>query len=121
MDSGGTIRRHLFLTYFGVGISLLWSHWVALSFMELLNPAFVILVVKITICVFPGIVGVYLLAVSEEKKRDLRNKLCNRLFGVSNAIPYPNFERTLLIIGILGLLLSGAAIWFFLISGMLGG
>jgi hypothetical protein len=27
----------------------------------------------------------------------------------------------LLIIGILGLLLSGAAIWFFLISGMLGG
>ena len=80
--------------------------------MELLNPAFVILVVKITVCVFPGIIGIYLLAISEEKKRDLRNKLCNRLFGVSNAIPYPNFERALMVIASLGLLLSAAAVWF---------
>ncbi|WP_110131398.1 hypothetical protein [Coraliomargarita sinensis] len=87
--------------------------------MELLNPAFVILIIKITICVFPGVVGIILLSMPEEKKRSFRNSLCNRLFGVSNAIPFPNFERALLIIGILGLLISGAATWFLLIAGML--
>lgn len=87
--------------------------------MELLNPGFVILCVKIAFCVLPGVFGIYLLSISEEKKRELRNALCNRLFGVSNAIPFPNFERALLIIGLLGLLLSGVASWFLLIAGML--
>lgn len=82
--------------------------------MELLNPGFVILLVKITICVLPGVLGIYLLSISEEKKRTLRNAFCNRAFGVSNAIPYPNFERALLVIGILGLLLSAAATWLIL-------
>lgn len=87
--------------------------------MELLNIGFVILLVKIAICVLPGVFGVFLLSISEEKKRELRNSFCNYLFGVSNAIPYPNFDRALLIVGILSLLLSALASWFLLIAGML--
>ena len=89
--------------------------------MELLNLTFVILLVKIAICVLPGVFGIYLLSISEEQKRTLRNALCNRLFGVSNAIPYPKFERTLLVIGILSILIAGAGAWFLLLSGMLEG
>ncbi|MFO8026112.1 MAG: hypothetical protein R6U56_00430 [Opitutales bacterium] len=87
--------------------------------MELLNPAFVILLVKITVSVLPGIVGVYLLIISEERKREHRNALCRRLFGVSNVIPLPSFERALLVISLLGLLISGVMVWFLLIAGML--
>lgn len=87
--------------------------------MELLNPAFIILLVKITVCVFPGIVGIYFLSMSEESKRSLRNSFCNRVFGVSNAISFSSFERSLWIIGILGILVSLAASWFLLISQML--
>jgi CHASE3 domain sensor protein len=86
--------------------------------MELLNPAFVILLVKITICVVPGVLGIYLMAMSEESKRALRNKLCNQIFGVSNAIQYTTFERALLVVGIVALLLSGVASWLLLIAGM---
>jgi hypothetical protein len=87
--------------------------------MELLNPAFVILLVKITVSVLPGILGIYLMIMSEESKRALRNRFCNGLFGVSNAILYTTFERALLIIGIVGLLFSAVASWFLLITGML--
>lgn len=87
--------------------------------MELLNPAFVILLVKITVSVLPGILGIYFMSISEESKRALRNSFCKRLFGVSNAISYPKFERALLIIGVVGLLISAAASWFLLIAGML--
>lgn len=87
--------------------------------MELLNPAFIILLIKITIVVLPGTIGIYFLSISEETKRSLRNSLCNRLFGVSNAIPFPTFERSLWIIAILGILISLAAAWFLLISKML--
>lgn len=87
--------------------------------MELLNLGFVILCVKVAICVLPGVFGIYLLSLSEERKRELRNSLCNRLFGVSNAIPMPNFERASLVVGILALLVSGVAAWFVLIAGML--
>ncbi len=86
--------------------------------MELLNLGFVILCVKIAFCVLPGVAGIYFLSISEEKKRELRNSLCNRIFGVSNAIPLPNFERALLIIGLLGLLFSVAASWFLLLRGL---
>lgn len=87
--------------------------------MELLNLGFVILCVKIAFCVLPGVIGIYLLSISEEKKRELRNSFCNRLFGVSNAIPFPNFERVLLVVGLLCLLFSGVAIWFLLLRNLL--
>ena len=87
--------------------------------MELLTPAFVILLLKITLSVLPGIAGVYLLAISDERKRSMRNSFCNKLFGVSNAIPMPAFERALFVLGILALLLCAVATWFLLIAGML--
>lgn len=89
--------------------------------MELLNPAFVILLIKITICVIPVIVAIYLLRLSAEEKRKFRNTFCNRLLGVSDAIPFPNFERMLLVTAILSLLFAGTAAWFLLLSGMLTG
>lgn len=87
--------------------------------MELLNPAFIILLIKITICVVPASVGVYCLSLSEEAKRSLRNSLCNRLFGVSNAISYPSFERALWGIAVLCFLVSLTAAWFLVLSPML--
>lgn len=89
--------------------------------MELLNPAFVLLVVKITVSVLPGIFSIYLFSISEKRKREIRNQLCNRLFGVSNAINFSNFERVLMILGILCVLFSLVASWFLLIAGMIEG
>lgn len=83
--------------------------------MDLLKPAFVILCIKITLCVLPGIIGIYFISASEEKKRELRSSFCNRLFGVRNAIPYPHFERALIVIGVLGILFSAAATWFIIL------
>ncbi len=83
--------------------------------MELLNLQFVILVVKIAICVLPGILGIFLIATSEESKRAMRNSLCNRVFGVSNAIAYPKFARTLVVVGGLAIVYSLAATWFLLL------
>ena len=87
--------------------------------MELLNPAFVILCIKIAICVVPAAVGIYLITMSEEKKRELRNSFCKSLMGVPNAIPYTSFERALIVIGVLGLLFGVVAAWFLIIAGML--
>lgn len=87
--------------------------------MELLNPAFIILLIKITVVVLPGVFGIFFMSMSEETKRSLRKDFCNRLFGVSNAISLSTFERSIWIIGILGILISLAAAWFLLISNML--
>ena len=84
--------------------------------MALLNLGFAILLIKITICVLPFSLGIFLLAAPEEKKRDLRNVLCSKLFGVRNAIAYPSFARALLVIGALLLLFAVAATWFLLLS-----
>jgi len=84
--------------------------------MPLLNLNFAILVVKIAICVLPGVLGLYLLAMAEEKKRSLRNAICNKLFGVSNAIPYPNFAKILMVVAVACLFFSAVASWFVLIS-----
>ena len=86
--------------------------------MELLSIGFIKLIIKVTICVSPAILGIYLLALSDERKREIRNSLCNRVFGVSNAIPMPSFERSLLVIAILAILFSAAASWFLLLSRM---
>ena len=84
--------------------------------MELLNLAFIILLVKLCICVLPAVSGVFLIVMPEEKKREIRNQICNKLFGLSNAIAYPKFERALYVIGGLLLLVSMAATWFLLIA-----
>ena len=87
--------------------------------MQLLNLGFAMLVFRIALCVLPGVFGIFLLVSSEEKKREMRNFVCNRLFGVSNAIPFPNFERFLIIIGVLSVLFSVGASWFFLLRRFL--
>ncbi|MGB0409878.1 MAG: hypothetical protein ACPGIC_07780 [Opitutales bacterium] len=87
--------------------------------MELLNIGFFKLLVKITISVLPVVLAVVLLTSSEEKIREMRNKFCNRLFGVSNAIPYPNFVRLLKIVSGLMSAFGVAAFWFLLIAPML--
>ena len=74
--------------------------------MELLNVSFALLLIKMALCVLPGVLGIFFIASSEETKRGMRNTLCNKLFGVSNAIPFPEFERFLYISGTILLLLS---------------
>ena len=74
--------------------------------MELLNISFALLLIKMGLCVLPGVLGIFFIVSSEETKRDMRSTLCNKLFGVSNAIPFPKFERFLYISGTILLLLS---------------
>ncbi len=83
--------------------------------MQLLNVGFVILCLRISFCVLPVAIGVFLIASGEEKKRDMRNWVCNRLFGMSNAIEYPKFARFLLIAGSAMVLFGLAASWFLLL------
>lgn len=85
--------------------------------MELLNVGFALLIVKMAICILPGVGGIFLVVSSEEIKREMRNRFCSQLFGVSNAIPYPKFATTLTVIGVILLLLSLAASWFLLLRG----
>jgi hypothetical protein len=60
-----------------------------------------------------------MLSSSEEKKRELRNSFCSKVFGVSNAIAFPKFERTMQVMGALLLIYSIAASWFLLLRGLL--
>lgn len=85
--------------------------------MQLLNISFALLLIKMALCVLPGVLGIFFIVSSEETKRDLRSTLCNKLFGVSNAIPFPKFERFLYISGTILLLLSSVATWFILLRG----
>lgn len=87
--------------------------------MALLNLEFIILIIKMVICVLPGVLGICLLATSEENKRAMRNAFCNKLFGVSNAIAFPKFERFLIIASVIVILYSLAATWFLLLRGFL--
>ena len=83
--------------------------------MELLNVSFAILLVKIVICVMPGVIGIFFIASSEETKRGMRSALCNQLFGISNAIPYPKFARFLYISGTILLFISIGLSWLVLL------
>ena len=85
--------------------------------MELLNVGFAILLIKMAICILPGVLGIFFIASSEETKRHMRSVLCNQLFGISNAIPYPKFARFLYISGSVLLLLSAVATWFIHLRG----
>ncbi len=87
--------------------------------MELLNIGFAILLIKMTICVLPGVLGIFFIASSEDTKRSMRSTLCNQLFGVSNAIPFPKFKSFLHILGTILLLLSLVASWFILLRGFI--
>ena len=80
--------------------------------MGLFNLSFAILIIKIAICTLPGVLGIFFIVSSEETKRDMRSSLCNQLFGVNNAIPFPNFKRFLRISGVILLLFSLVATWF---------
>jgi len=84
--------------------------------MPLLNLSFIILIVQMVICVLPGVLGIFLIVSSEDTKRSMRNTVCNQLFGVSNAIECPKFQRFLIIVGVLGILFSIPATWFVLLS-----
>lgn len=85
--------------------------------MSLLNLQFLMMIVKIVFCVLPGVLGIFLLASSEESKRGMRNSFCNSLFGISNAIAFPKFARVLTIVGIIAIIYSVVATWFFLLRG----
>lgn len=87
--------------------------------MELLNIRFVLLIIKMAMCILPGVGGIFLLVSSEEIKREMRNRICSQLFGVSNAIPYPRFATTLTVIGVILIVLSLVASWFFLLRGFI--
>ena len=83
--------------------------------MELLNIGFAILLVKVAISVLPGVLGIFFIASSEETKRHMRSTLCNQLFGISNAIPYPKFAQGLYISGTVLLFISIGLSWFLLL------
>ena len=83
--------------------------------MELLNVGFAILLVKMVIGVMPGVIGIFFIASSEETKRHMRSTLCNQLFGISNAIPYPKFARFLYIAGTILLFISMGLSWLLLL------
>ena len=87
--------------------------------MELLNVGFALLVIKIALCTLPGVAGIFFVVSSEEIKREMRNRFCGKLFGVSNAIPYPKFAATLMIIGLCLIAFSLAATWFLLLRGLI--
>ena len=84
--------------------------------MDLLNIGFAILLVKMTICTLPGVLGIFFIASSEDTKRAIRSTVCNQLFGVSNAIPYPKFARFLSIAGTVLIFFSVIATWFVLLK-----
>lgn len=86
--------------------------------MELLNLSFAILIIKMVFCILPGVLGIYMLVSSEERKRELRNQLCSKLFGLSNAIPLPKFERMMQVFGAVLLIFSTAASWFVVLRRM---
>ncbi|NBB79333.1 MAG: hypothetical protein GVY36_07805 [Verrucomicrobia bacterium] len=71
------------------------------------------------ICILPGVGGIFLIVSSEEFKREMRNRFCSQLFGVSNAIPYSKFATTLTVIGLILIVLSLGAIWFFLLRELI--
>lgn len=86
--------------------------------MELLNIGFAVLLIKMAICVLPGVLGIFFIVSSEEAKRQMRSTVCNQLFGISNAIPFPKFARFLYITGTLLILLSLIFSWFLLFREM---
>lgn len=87
--------------------------------MPLLNIGFAILIIKMLICTLPAVFGIIMIVSSEESKRGFRNKFCRKVFGISNAIPYLKFTRTMYALGTLLLAFSLVSTWFLLLRPML--
>ena len=83
--------------------------------MPLLNIGFAILIIKMLICTLPAVLGIVMIVSSEESKRGFRNKFCSKVFGMSNAIPYLKFTRTMYVFGTLLLAFSLVSTWFLLL------
>jgi len=83
--------------------------------MELINLQFVILLIKIAVCTISGFLGLALIFRGEESKRTWRDTTCRVMFGFAKAVPYQNFSRFLLIVGLLLLGFSGLTIWFLML------
>lgn len=86
--------------------------------MPLLNIGFAILIIKMLICTLPAVLGILMIVSSEESKRGFRNKFCSKVFGISNAIPYLKFTRTMYVFGTLLLAFSLVSTWFLLLRPM---
>lgn len=86
--------------------------------MALLNIGFAILIIKLVICTLPAVIGIALIVSSEESKREFRNKFCSKVFGMSNAIAYPKFARTMAVFGSLMLAFSLVSTWFLVLRPM---
>ncbi len=84
--------------------------------MGLVNIGFILLCVKLGSSVVPIVLGIYLLAMSEETRRELRGKLCRQIFGVTNAIPYKNFSRSQNVLAVFLILFGVAMGWFLVLS-----
>jgi hypothetical protein len=83
--------------------------------MPLLNIGFAILIIKMLICTLPAVLGIIMIFSSEESKRGFRNKFCSNVFGMSNAIPYLKFTRTMSVLGTVLLAFSLVSTWFLLL------
>ena len=86
--------------------------------MPLLNIGCAILIIKMLICTLPAVLGILMIVSSDESKREFRNKLCSKIFGMSNAIPYLKFTRTMYVFGTLLLAFSLVSTWFLLLRPM---
>ena len=86
--------------------------------MQLLNIGFAILLIKMAICILPGVFCIYMIVSSEESKRELRNTFCSKIFGVSNAISYPKFTRAMAVLSALLLAFSLGSSWFLLLRSL---
>ena len=87
--------------------------------MPLLNIGFAILIIKMLICILPAVLGILMIVSSEDSKRGFRNKFCSKVFGMSNAISYLKFKRTMYVLGTLLLAFSLVSTWFLLLRTML--
>ena len=86
--------------------------------MPLLDIGFAILIIKMLICTLPAVLGIIMIFSSEESKRRFRNKFCSKVFGMSNAIPYLKFTRTMTVLGASLLAFSLVSTWFLLLRPM---
>mgnify|MGYP006879288826 CR=1 FL=1 len=71
--------------------------------------------IKMLICTLPAVLGIIMIMSSEESKRGFRNKFCSKVFGMSNAIPYLKFTRTMAVLGTALLAFSLVSTWFLLL------
>ena len=89
--------------------------------MDLLSIGFAILLVKIVVLVFPGLLGLFFLLSSTETKRKMRNNLCWKLFGESHVFSFKGFVRFLNVLSGILIVISVALLWFILLEPHFGG